>query len=78
VQNENEYRQCGGDEMTKKTFSNSNISAAGREANKHFKNTEAAKALTDNEKAQEAFHKNRERLKAERLARDVAKAKGND
>jgi hypothetical protein len=76
VQNENEYRQRGGDEMTKKTFSNSNISAAGREAHKHFKNTEAEKALTDNEKEQEAFHKNRERLKAERLARDVAKAKG--
>jgi hypothetical protein len=78
VQNENEYRQCGGDEMTKKTFSNSNISAAGREANKHFKNTEAAKALTDNEKTQEAFHKNRERMKAERLARAVARAKEND
>ena len=62
--------------MSKKTFSNSNISAAAREAHKHFKTTEAEKALTDNEKAQETFHKNRERLKAERLARDAAEAKG--
>jgi hypothetical protein len=62
--------------MSKKTFSNSNISAASREAHKHFKTTEAEKVLTDNEKAQETFHKNRERLKAERLARDAAKAKG--
>jgi len=62
--------------MSKKTFSNSYFSAAGREAHKHFKTTEAEKALTDNEKAQETFHKNRERLKAERLARDTAKAKG--
>lgn len=60
--------------MSKKTFSNSGISAAGREAHKHFKTTEAEKALTDNEKAQETFHKNRERLKSERLARDAAKA----
>jgi hypothetical protein len=62
--------------MSKKTFSNSNISAAGRETHKHFKTTEAEKVLTDNEKAQETFHKNRERLKAERLARGAAKAKG--
>jgi hypothetical protein len=62
--------------MSKRTVSNSGISSAGREANKHFKTTEAEKALTDNEKAQETFHKNRERLKAERLARDAAKAKG--
>ena len=55
--------------MSKKTFSNSSISAAGREAHKHFKTTEAEKVLTDNEKAQE-------RLKSERLARDAAKAKG--
>ena len=61
--------------MSKKTFSNSNISAAGREAHKHFKTTEAEKVLTDNE-TQETFHKNRERLKAERLARDAVEAKG--
>jgi hypothetical protein len=74
VEDENECRQCGGDKMSKKTFSS--ISAAGREAHKHFKTTEAEKSLTDNEKAQETFHKNRERLKSERLARDAAKAKG--
>jgi len=31
--------------------------------------------MTEYEKAEMAFHKNRERLKAERLAREAAKAK---
>jgi hypothetical protein len=43
----------------------------GREAHKHFKTTEAQKALTDNEKAQETFHKIAKRLKSERLAREM-------
>jgi hypothetical protein len=76
MEDENECRQCGGDKMSKRTFSNSGVSAAVREAHKHFKTPEAEKALTDNEKAQETFHRNRERLKSERLARDAAKAKG--
>jgi hypothetical protein len=33
---------------------------------------EAETALTDQEKAQKAFHENRSRLKAERLAREAA------
>jgi hypothetical protein len=54
------------------------ITPAVREARKAFKQVEAEKAITDHEKAQKAFHENRERLKAERLAREAAglKAKG--
>jgi hypothetical protein len=44
------------------------ITPAEREARKAFKQVEAEKAITDHEKAQKAFHENRERLKAERLA----------
>ena len=40
-----------------------------REARKVFAAQEAEKALSDYEVAQRAFHANRERLKAERLAR---------
>ncbi len=40
------------------------------EARKLFKPAEAA--VSDYEKAQRAFHQNRERLKAERLAREAA------
>jgi hypothetical protein len=51
--------------------------AAEREAQKAFKQAEAEKAMTDHERAQKAFHQNRERLKAERLAREAGlKAKG--
>jgi len=46
------------------------ITPAEREARKVFRAAEAKKALSDHEKAQKAFHENRERLKAERLARD--------
>ena len=44
--------------------------AAVREAHKAFK--PAAAQSTDYEKAQSAFDQNRERLKAERLAREAA------
>jgi hypothetical protein len=44
---------------------------ARREANKAFKPVEAEKTVTDYAKAQRSFHENRERLKAERLARDA-------
>ncbi|MDA9545446.1 hypothetical protein ACVWYQ_002743 [Bradyrhizobium sp. USDA 3397] len=40
------------------------------EANNLFKQT-ATKPATDYEKADQAFHANRERLKAERLAREA-------
>jgi hypothetical protein len=45
------------------------ISPAEREARKAFKEADAVKALTEHERAQKAFHENRERLKALRLAR---------
>lgn len=45
-------------------------SRAATEANSHFKQA-AAKPATDYEKADQAFHANRERLKAERLAREA-------
>ena len=43
-----------------------------REARKVFAAQEAEKALSAYEAAQRAFHANRERLKAERLAREAA------
>ena len=48
--------------------------SAEREARKVFRQAEAKEALTDYAKAQTAFHKNRERLKAERLAREASAA----
>ncbi|MBR0939491.1 hypothetical protein [Bradyrhizobium jicamae] len=45
--------------------------AAEREAHKVFKAVRAKEAMTDYAKAQKAFHDNRERLKAERLAPDA-------
>ena len=40
-----------------------------REANKAFKTFDTTKTMTDYAKEQQSFHENRERLKAERLAR---------
>jgi hypothetical protein len=48
------------------------LTRAEREARKVFAAQEAEKALSDYEVAQRAFHANRERLKAERLAREAA------
>ncbi len=45
-------------------------SRAATEADNLFKQT-ATKPATDYEKAERAFHDNRERLKAERLAREA-------
>lgn len=42
-----------------------------REANRLFKQAETKKVTTEYERAQQSFHLNRERLKAERLAREV-------
>jgi hypothetical protein len=51
--------------------------AAEREAEKAFKKVETKTAMRDHEKAQKSFDENRERLKAERIAREtVPKAKG--
>ena len=51
------------------------LTRAEREARKVFAAQEAEKALSAYETAQRAFHANRERLKAERLAREVAASK---
>jgi DDE superfamily endonuclease len=47
------------------------ITAAEREARKAFRQVDAEKAMTEHEIAQKAFSNNRERLKAERLAREA-------
>ena len=48
------------------------ITKAEREARKAFRQVDAATAMSEHEIAQAAFSKNRERLKAERLAREAA------
>jgi hypothetical protein len=48
------------------------ITNAEREARRVFRQVDAEKAGTEYETAQQAFHANRERLKAERLAREAA------
>ena len=48
---------------------------AEREAQKAFRQTDAKVALSEYERAQRALHANRERLKAERLAREAAPTK---
>ncbi|WP_076860677.1 hypothetical protein [Bradyrhizobium mercantei] len=48
--------------------------AAEREAHKIFKAVKAKEATTDYAKEQKALHDNRERLKAERLAREAEAA----
>ena len=53
------------------TFERKVITPAEREARKAFRQVEAAKALTEHERAQKAFQENRERLKALRLAREA-------
>jgi hypothetical protein len=48
------------------------ITKEEREARKIFRQVAAERAITEYETAQKAFHANRERLKAERLAREAA------
>lgn len=48
------------------------LTKAERDARKAFRQVDAEKAMTDHEIAQKAFAANRERLKAERLAREAA------
>ena len=45
---------------------------AEKEAQKAFRKQDAAQALSDHAKSQKAFFENRERLRAERLAREAA------
>ncbi|HLX17376.1 MAG TPA: hypothetical protein VKS24_19480 [Bradyrhizobium sp.] len=49
---------------------------AQREAGRTFQRAGKRKPATEYDEAQEAFRKNYERLKAERLAREAAKSKG--
>jgi hypothetical protein len=50
------------------------ISKEEREARKAFREVEAKAAMTEHGRAEKAFSKNRERLKAERLAREASAA----
>jgi hypothetical protein len=54
------------------TFDRKVPTPAEREARKHFREVDAAKAMTEHQRSQKAFHENRERLRALRLARDAA------
>jgi hypothetical protein len=50
------------------------VPPAQREGRKAFQRAGKRKAVTEYEQAQEAFRKNYERLRAERLAREAAKS----
>ena len=64
--------------MSDETFDRKLITPAEREARKAFRQVDAKKAMTEHEIAEKAFSNNRERLKAERLARETAEQKAND
>ncbi len=57
------------------TFERKVVTPAEKEARKLFKEADAAKAMTEHDRDQKAFHENRERLKALRLAREAERAK---
>ena len=57
------------------TFERKVITPAERAAQKLFRQADTSKAMTEHERAQKAFHQNRERLKALRLAREAAAAR---
>ncbi|MCA1501442.1 hypothetical protein [Bradyrhizobium sp. NBAIM14] len=48
------------------------LTAAERQARKVFRDAGAKETASEYERDQQAFHANRERLKAERLARELA------
>jgi hypothetical protein len=50
------------------------ITKVEREAREAFRQVEAKHAITDHDAARKAFAKNYERLKAERVAREAARA----
>jgi hypothetical protein len=64
--------------MSDEIFGRKVITPAEREARKAFRQVDAEKAMTEHEIAQRAFANNRERLKAERLAREAAEQKANE
>jgi hypothetical protein len=59
------------------TFERKVTTPAEREARKLFREVDAAKAMTEHEREQRAFHENRERLKALRLAREAQQTKND-
>ena len=50
------------------------LTKAEREAHKAFRQVDSKAAMTEHETAEKAFSNNRERLKAERLAREASAA----
>lgn len=60
--------------MSNRTSDRRMPTAAEREARKVFRDADT-KVMSEYERAQQAFHANRERLKAERMAREAAKQK---
>jgi hypothetical protein len=59
------------------TFERKVMTPAEREARKVFREVDAAKAMTEHERAQRALHENRERLKALRLARETQQTRND-
>jgi hypothetical protein len=59
--------------MSDETFERKVTTPAEREARKAVRQVEAEKATKDHERAQKAFHDNRERLRAAPLAREVVR-----
>jgi hypothetical protein len=72
-------RPAEGEEMTKAPGglepTPKRITKAERDARKALRQVDAENAMTEHEIAQKAFSNNRERLKAEWLAREAAKLK---
>jgi hypothetical protein len=60
--------------MSDKTSKDFALTPTERGARKVFQRVSKRRAVTEYEKAQEAFQKNYERLRAERLAREAAKS----
>ncbi|WFU69299.1 hypothetical protein [Bradyrhizobium sp. CB2312] len=58
--------------MNNRTSDRRTPTAAEREARKVFRDTSAKVPVSEHESVQQAFHANRERLKAERMAREAA------
>lgn len=61
--------------MNDQAFGRKAINPALQEAQKAFKSIEAKHELSEQQISQKAFSDNRERLKAERLAREVEAAR---
>ena len=60
------------------SFGRKLLTSAQRAAGKVFRTVEAEKAVTQYKKDQDAFNSNRERLKAERLAREAGEPPAGD